>query len=492
MTFDFAKAAQRVASGPQDRLVFGTAGFRASHKILDTAMYWCGVLAARRALNTGKTVGIVVTASHNLEEDNGIKLVDPDGGMLEGSWEALATRLVAARSEQEIAEAFGAIPAPAAEVGSRLVLIGRDTRSHSPRFAELVTEGVRDGGGEPRSLGIVTTPQLHWAVQENNVRGLAPEQAEAAYYDHFANAFKTLVSQSKLPPLVFDGANGVGAAKFAELVSAVKSKGVEWDVTIINKPGDGALNEGVGSEHVQKTKSPPRHVDPSPTVRVASVDGDADRIVYSFFQEDHLMLLDGDKISALIAAFLRDIFAKVGLGDVGITVVQTAYANGASTDFIRGLGVDVAMAKTGVKHLHHKAAASPVGIYFEANGHGTMIFSPAVRKRVAELPPSPEASLVAAIIDVVNAAIGDAMSDLLLVESLLALQAKSLGEWAALYHDLPSVLSKVIVPDRYLFTCNDDETQCLQPSSLQPKIDAVVKQFPRGRSFVRPSGTGAL
>jgi phosphoacetylglucosamine mutase len=34
------------------------------------------------------------------------------------------------------------------------------------------------------------------------------------------------------------------------------------------------------------------------------------------------------------------------------------------------------MAKTGVKYLHHKAVEFDIGIYFEANGHGTVIFSP--------------------------------------------------------------------------------------------------------------------
>jgi phosphoacetylglucosamine mutase len=55
--------------------------------------------------------------------------------------------------------------------------------------------------------------------------------------------------------------------------------------------------------------------------------------------------------------------------------VQTAYANGASTQFIRSLGMPIYMAKTGVKFLHHKAQEFDVGIYFEANGHGTVIFS---------------------------------------------------------------------------------------------------------------------
>jgi phosphoacetylglucosamine mutase len=56
-------------------------------------------------------------------------------------------------------------------------------------------------------------------------------------------------------------------------------------------------------------------------------------------------------------------------------VVQTAYANGAATEYLRGLGVEVALALTGVKHLHEAAKSFDVGIYYEANGHGSVLFS---------------------------------------------------------------------------------------------------------------------
>ena len=36
---------------------------------------------------TQRVTGICITASHNAEEDNGIKISDPDGGMLHISWE---------------------------------------------------------------------------------------------------------------------------------------------------------------------------------------------------------------------------------------------------------------------------------------------------------------------------------------------------------------------------------------------------------------------
>ena len=34
--------------------------------------------------------------------------------------------------------------------------------------------------------------------------------------------------------------------------------------------------------------------------------------------------------------------------------------------------IPVACVPTGVKHLHHKAKEYDVGVYFEANGHGTV------------------------------------------------------------------------------------------------------------------------
>ena len=56
-------------------------------------------------------------------------------------------------------------------------------------------------------------------------------------------------------------------------------------------------------------------------------------------------------------------------------MVQTAYANGAGTHFItETLGLAVACTPTGVKHLHGAAEKFDVGIYFEANGHGTVLF----------------------------------------------------------------------------------------------------------------------
>ena len=38
--------------------------------------------------------------------------------------------------------------------------------------------------------------------------------------------------------------------------------------------------------------------------------------------------------------------------------------------------------KTGVKYLHHAALDFDIGVYFEANGHGTVVFSTGFMDRV--------------------------------------------------------------------------------------------------------------
>ena len=45
----------------------------------------------------GHTVGLMITASHNPEEDNGVKLCGPSGEMLEKEWEGYATELINAK-----------------------------------------------------------------------------------------------------------------------------------------------------------------------------------------------------------------------------------------------------------------------------------------------------------------------------------------------------------------------------------------------------------
>jgi predicted metal-dependent phosphotriesterase family hydrolase len=51
----------------------------------------------------------MVTASHNPEQDNGLKLVEASGEMLEPAWEAHATQLAQAQTEEQLLQALAAL-----------------------------------------------------------------------------------------------------------------------------------------------------------------------------------------------------------------------------------------------------------------------------------------------------------------------------------------------------------------------------------------------
>ncbi len=153
-------------------------------------------------------------------------------------------------------------------------------------------------------------------------------------------------------------------------------------------------------------------------------------------------------------------------------------ANGASTNYIvDSLGVPVACVATGVKHLHHAAEQFDIGVYFEANGHGTVLLNPSglhkihaalaaltsleLERTTTTSPSSPVCDqlaqqqqvlalrLLLALPSLVNQAVGDALSDALLVAAILAARRWSLADWNAIYTDLPSCQTKVLVADRY-------------------------------------------
>jgi len=213
-------------------------------------------------------------------------------------------------------------------------------------------------------------------------------------------------------------------------------------------------------------------------------------------------LLDGDKIAVLIAVFLKEYVSSAEAaasaspaGDapsIKVGVVQTAYANGASTDYVKNvLELPVIITKTGVKHLHHAAVEHfDVGVYFEANGHGTVVFSKNYERFAEEQLEKHNNPLFVRLHRLINPAVGDALSDMLLVDYFLQSLRWDLGDWnSKFYTDLPSRMKKVKVQDRRIIECNHNETVCLEPTAVQPALREAMDSVEAGRTFIRPSGT---
>jgi len=267
-------------------------------------------------------------------------------------------------------------------------------------------------------------------------------------------------------------------------------------------------------------------------VSFLSFDGDADRTVYYIpkLGEDSLTTLEGDKLGALFALWFVTIFKvikedqkilqqgdfvtlKEDFSTWTIGCVITAYANGSAADFYKGLGFPVVVEKTGVKYLHKAAHHFDIGIYFEANGHGNVIYKKGkfetLRESVhslneikhnlpSELPEEQKKSLTSLqsnlkllhlFLSLANQGTGDAISNFMMIECALAYLKINSGLWNEIYVDLHSVNQKIKVKNKDVIKTNYPETRLEYPKELQEQIDMVVQEYHKARAFIRPSGT---
>lgn len=154
-----------------------------------------GILAALLSnFHEGKFVGVMVTASHNPVEDNGVKLVDPEGEMIVGVWEDLATEL-ANVNDCDLLALIERIKKDMKIYGNDRVkvAVARDTRPSGIELCEAIEFGVKFISNDPNflNLQLQTTPQLHFSIFELNTDGTAD-----GYIEKFSKPFEDLLVQS--------------------------------------------------------------------------------------------------------------------------------------------------------------------------------------------------------------------------------------------------------------------------------------------------------
>lgn len=434
--------------------------------------------------------------------------------MLAQDWEGYATTLANADGELLVQEYEKLVNE---EIYDRFddrskrkpkVIFGRDTRASGPSLVKALKAALDALHVDHTDFGILTTPQLHYLVRSINTYDKGPEKSfgeptEAAYYIKMATAFRKIMKDRNpiKGAVTVDCANGVGGPKLRELLKHLPTSsegGIDIKVANDDTLNHDILNKDCGADYVKTKQRLPPSISPQPLERCCSLDGDADRLVYYYADaSNNFTLLDGDRIATLSAFFLADMIRSAKLeSELKVGIVQTAYANGAATEMVeKVLKLPVTCTPTGVKHLHHEAAKYDIGIYFEANGHGTILFSDnairTIRDPKRRTTPGVSSALdsLAATVDLVNQTVGDAISDMLFVEVVLAHKQWTVENWKQTYTDLPNRLVRVEVRDRSMFTTTDAERKLLTPTGMQSRIDQAVALYQKGRSFVRASGT---
>ncbi|KRY67203.1 Phosphoacetylglucosamine mutase [Trichinella pseudospiralis] len=397
--------------------VYGTSGFRDDANTLKCVMYRMGLLACLRSQQTGMVVGVMITASHNPAKDNGVKIIDPMGDMLAPEWEKHATEIANCSDDQLISTLEMIVSKNNICISAEAsVFCAHDNRESSTVLYNVLKSGVDVMNGKFILFGMLTTPQLHFIVRHGNcLKNYDPVFLENFYYEEVTKAFKnvnTSMQQSRKaynPTVFIDCGNGVGGKAMRFFVENLKPL---LNIILVNQSNH-HINDKCGADFVKIEQQIPTVYDANlritPGQRWASFDGDADRIIYFYLDSKRMFhLLDGDKIAVLMVSFVLDLMQK---GDLrtSIGVVQTAFANGSSTRYIEDvLKIPVVITDTGVKHLHKEAKKFDIGIYFEANGHGTVTF-----------------------------ANGDAMTNLLLAETILQHRDWNIEKWDELFVDYP-------------------------------------------------------
>lgn len=220
---------------------YGTAGFRMKAELLEGVTFRVGLLASLRSRKmNSQAIGVMITASHNPAADNGVKIVDPIGDMLEQEWERYATALVNAPSDDELLNVYHKL---AADLKIDLtapakVIYGRDTRPSGHKLATALADALEATNTAYVDYKLLTTPQLHYLVRATNSEGTPAaygKVSEVGYYEKLADAFVRALRGKKIEgTLVVDCANGVGGPKLTEFLKYIPKDKVNFDVKVVN------------------------------------------------------------------------------------------------------------------------------------------------------------------------------------------------------------------------------------------------------------------
>ena len=260
----------------------------------------------------GVDMTVMITASHNPYQDNGIKLINADGDKFS---DAETTRIEAAIA----ADDFKLNPD---EIGV--------SEAVPDAAAGYVDKALKAANGETPPLVRLAAP----VKQENSVfRGETPLKGLR---------------------VVLDCANGV----FSKILPEVfKSLGAGI-IVIGNEPNGKNINLNCGSQHTEKMIETVKNAHAQLGI---AVDGDGDRIIVCDEQGNRL---DGDQIIAFLGKCLKE-EGKLR----GNTVVATIVSNPALDRFLNGCGIQCVRSAVGERYVIEEMKKHGANVGGEESGH---------------------------------------------------------------------------------------------------------------------------
>lgn len=460
---------------PKQIVSYGTAGYRSNTPDLVNILSRASFIAYLRSCSfAGKRIGIMITASHNPVDYNGIKFIDHNGNMLDKSWEKCSDDLVNCddkdfynmlnkilRKNSNLCDIEDGITGH--------VILGRDNRESGISIIENIKNVLSQVNCIVEDYGEVSTPEMHYLVRMSNFKNELIEKDE--YINSLIKKYDKLRKLTDIDlPIFIDTANGVITNKINKL-----------NFSIINDD-NGVLNEKCGADFVKTNNQLPifdefKFNNFDIKTLFASFDGDADRLIF-YTLENNFNIIDGDAQAVIIANYIRKFLIKLNIR-LKIGVVLSFYSNSGVFDCLNNF--EVVMVQTGVKNFVTAAKKYDIGIYFEPNGHGSVIFSQNAIK-IFFSGNDPEHKILQILADTFDPCIGDALANLLVFKCII-FSTKNIKS----YKENGSRLLTVKVRDKSSITVND-KNEVLFPKTLQDSIKEEVDRC-GGRAFIRPSGT---
>ena len=380
-------------------------------------------------------------------------------------------------------------------VGSK-VIVGRDTRESSPWIGNLLAAGLRAGGAEVESAGIVPTPAIahlahthgfhagvvisasHNPWQDNGIKLFGPDgkklpdhvelaieevifkhalgttapeldaipaiEDQGHYADEYVASLLAAVPGLNLAgqKIVVDCANGAAAAVAPQLFSALGG-----EVSLLNVTPNGRnINDRCGALH---PKAVAAEVVRHGAQLGITLDGDADRCLAAGASGN---VIDGDAI-LLVAA--RDLLARGLL--TGNIVVATTMSNMGLEAALKRSGITMLRAQVGDRYVLEMMQQKNAALGGEQSGH---ILFPHL------------------------ATTGDGLLTALVVLDLIARTGKTIEELTADLKVFPQVIVNIKVREKRPLE---------EISSVVERIRAAETELAdSGRVVIRYSGTEAL